>query len=91
METHAEHASLLLFVLFMLSSTAFDGAHETLPWVTMFWQGIYPVISGLVAEPYSFWVRIYYAWQTAMLVLSPFAYLALYLALALDGEAADEK
>jgi hypothetical protein len=81
LETHAEHASLLLFVLFMLSSTAFDGAHETLPWVTMFWQGIYPVISSLVAEPYSFWVRIYYAWQTAMLVLSPFAYLALYLAL----------
>jgi len=76
----ADHFSLLLFVLFMLSSTAFDGVHDTRPWVLVFWKGIYPHLTALLARPYLFYVDIYYYWQWAMLLLSPFAYLAIYLA-----------
>jgi hypothetical protein len=75
----ADHFSLLLFVLFMLSSTAFDGVHETRPWVLVFWKWIYPQLTRLIERPYLFFVDIYYYWQWAMLVLSPFVYLAIYL------------
>ena len=75
----ADHFSLLLFVLFMLSSTAFDGVHETRPWVLVFWKQIYPHLAGLIAQPYLFFVDIYYYWQWAMLFASPFVYLAIYL------------
>jgi hypothetical protein len=75
----AEHFSLLLFVLFMLSSTAFDGVHDTRPWVLLFWKGLYPLLSGLIHRPYLFFVDIYYAWQWVMLFASPFVYLVIYL------------
>jgi hypothetical protein len=78
-EDSAEHASLLLFVLFMLSSTAFDGIHDTLPWVTVFWKNIYPILAGMINRPYVFFVDFYYQWQWSMLVVSPFVYLAVYL------------
>jgi hypothetical protein len=78
-EEPADHPSLLLFVLFMLSSTAFDGVHETLPWVQVFWKDIYPLLSSFIARPYIFFVGLYYNWQWAMLWLSPFVYLAIYL------------
>lgn len=32
LEDNAAHSSLALIILFMLASTAYDGAHETLPW-----------------------------------------------------------
>src|SRR5689334_9013214 len=80
LEETADHPSLLLMVLFMLSSTAFDGVHETLPWVQVFWKQIYPPLASLIAQPYLFFVDVYYYWQWAMLFLSPFFYLAIYLA-----------
>jgi hypothetical protein len=80
LEQPAEHTSLLLFVLFMLSSTAFDGLHETLPWVTIFWNNIYPVLTRGSTQPYTVTVNYYYDWQWAMLLLSPFVYLAVYVA-----------
>ena len=81
LETHADHVSLLLFVIFMLSSTAFDGAHMTLPWVAIFWRGIYPILSAGIDQPYFFFLNIYYLWQWAMLLLSPLFYLVIYLSL----------
>jgi hypothetical protein len=78
-EEPAEHPSIIVFVLFMLSSTAFDGVHETLPWLGVFWKNIYPPLSSLVVRPYAFFVDLYYDWQWAMLWLSPFLYLAIYL------------
>jgi len=83
LEETADHPSLLLIVLFMLSSTAFDGVHETLPWVQVFWKQIYPPLAALIAQPYLFFVDVYYYWQWAMLFLSPFFYLAIYLAFIL--------
>jgi len=78
-ESPAEHGSLLVFVLFMLSSTAYDGIHETLPWVTVFWKDLYPLLAALINRPYLFFVDFYYYWQWSMLFVSPFAYLAIYL------------
>ena len=49
LEERAQHISLLLFILFMLSSTAFDGIHDTSPWANLFWKGIYPWIALLVS------------------------------------------
>ena len=84
LDARAEHLSLLLFVLFMLSSTAFDGVHETVPWVGVFWKHIYPVLASFVgtavAQPYLLLVRTYYWWQWLMLLLSPFVYLLIYSA-----------
>jgi hypothetical protein len=78
-EETADHQSILLFVLFMLSSTAFDGMHETLPWVQVFWRYVYPPLTWAIDQPYSFFVGVYYHWQWAMLWLSPFIYFAIYL------------
>jgi hypothetical protein len=80
----ARNFSLLIFILFMLSSTSIDGAHETLPWVGIFWKGVYPLLTPFLGanlnQPYLFFVDVYYVWQWVMLIISPFAYLALYLA-----------
>ena len=78
-EEPADHPSILLFVLFMLSSTAFDGVHETLPWVQLFWRYVFPVLASAIDKPNSFFVGLYYDWQWAMLCLSPFIYFAIYL------------
>jgi hypothetical protein len=78
-EESADHPSILLFVLFMLTSTTFDGVHETLTWVQVFWKYIYPVLTWAIAQPYLFFVGLYYDWQWLMLLLSPFVYLAIYL------------
>ena len=79
----ADHFSLLLFVLFMLSSTAFDGIHETIPWVTTFWNGVYPVLARHFAvgsaQQYLVLVKFFYYWQWLMLIVSPFIYLAIYM------------
>jgi hypothetical protein len=75
----ADHFSLVLFVLFMLSSTAFDGVHETRPWVLLFWKNLYPLLAAMIHQPYLFFVDFYYEWQWAMLFVSPFVYLAIYL------------
>lgn len=88
LEQPAESTSLLLFVLFMLSSTAFDGLHETLPWVTIFWKNIFPVLTAGSTQPYTVTVNYYYYWQWAMLLLSPFVYLAVYLAFVVASKAA---
>jgi hypothetical protein len=63
----------------MLSSTAFDGAHDTLAFVQLFWKYFYPILTWAIAQPYSFFVSLYYIWQWITLWLSPFIYLAIYL------------
>jgi hypothetical protein len=81
---HPDHPSLIVFVLFMLSSTAFDGIHETVAWVGVFWRELYPALAAVIAtgskQQYLVLVKFYYYWQWSMLFLSPVAYLAVYLA-----------
>lgn len=82
-EERASHKSLLLFVLFMLSSTAFDGIKDTVVWVQIFWKWIFqallPLLGGNMLTVYPYFQKAYVVWQTAAVVLSPYLYLGLYL------------
>ena len=64
LEERATHVSLVLFILFMLSSTAFDGVHATLPWASVFWKGIYPDIAPWFnpapGQTYALSAQLYY-------------------------------
>lgn len=84
LEERVDHISLVVFILFMLSSTAFDGLQATLPWVTVFWKGIYPAIAPLfppsAGNPYLLSTQLYYLWQWLSLLVSPLVYLAVLVA-----------
>lgn len=80
--------STLVFVLAMLSTTAFDGLTATQWWVSLFWSdptglftqwlGVPPVQALGPMRPW--WL----AWQSFWLLVSPFVYLGAYvLAIAL--------
>ncbi|AXQ27804.1 hypothetical protein D0B54_03555 [Solimonas sp. K1W22B-7] len=79
----AQDYSQLLFVLFMLSSTAFDGLHETVPWVEGFWVSLYhqltPLLGSNIVDTYPLLRQLYRLYQSAGLLLSPLLYLAIYL------------
>jgi hypothetical protein len=84
LQERAECFSLLLFVLFMLSSTAFDGLRGTVPWINLFWMHLFqlllPYIGTHTSQSFPTPWTIYLGYQTLALVLSPFVYLAMYLA-----------
>jgi hypothetical protein len=76
-------ASLLVFVLFMLSSTAFDGLMETALWVGTFWTALYqyiliPIHGATTPLSHAVVEQLFFAYQTAALLLSPFVYLGVY-------------
>ena len=78
----ADHSSLVVFILFMLSSTAYDGLHETVPWQRLFWSQLLPTLDPSVLDhglraiiTHRSW---YEAFQWGSLVLSPFVYFAAY-------------
>ncbi len=71
----ADHFSLVLFILFMLSSTAFDGFRETIPYYRLYWQNLDGVFRPIFGE------TSYDIYQTVGLFLSPLVFLAVYLLL----------
>jgi hypothetical protein len=77
------HVSLVLFVLFMLSSTTYDAIHETELWRGLYWQNAVTLTQPLwgtnLAKAQSLLLPWYLVYQRAGLVLSPFVYLGLYL------------
>lgn len=83
LEERVQHLSLLLFILFMLSSTAFDGLHATLPFTSIFWKDIYPTLAPLVpyapGQQYTMSATLYYIWQWCALLLSPLLYLVVFV------------
>lgn len=83
LEEPVRHVSLVIFILFMLSSTAFDGLHATLPFASIFWKGIYPTIapwfSYAPGQQYAVSTTLYYAWQWCALIVSPILYLAVFV------------
>jgi hypothetical protein len=83
LEPAAENYSLVAFVLFTLSSTAFDGLRETLPWVHLFWNDTLNIMTPLLGNrPIYFYATlrpVYVAYEMTCLLLSPFLYLAVYL------------
>ena len=75
--------SLLVFVLFMLSSTAFDGLHETALWVGAFWKNLYQMLLFPIygsAPPVTLPTirKLFLIYQSGALLLSPLVYLAIY-------------
>ena len=74
--------SEVTFLLFMLSSTAFDGLRATQTWVNAFWNSAWlrdwlgrpPLSATLLLRPW------YDALEKLTLALSPFLYLGAYLA-----------
>lgn len=81
-QARADHFSLIIFILFMLSATAFDGLRSTVPWFKLFWTDPSGLIQGWVGEPpiHAFvQLRPYYlAYETVWLLLSPWLYFACY-------------
>lgn len=65
--------SILLFILFMLSSTAFDGLRETNIWYETYWNIINPFLTRIISID---WFVVY---EYAGLIVSPFFFLGLYL------------
>ncbi|MGH8504561.1 MAG: hypothetical protein ACRETM_01185 [Stenotrophobium sp.] len=83
LESHAESYSELWFVLFMLSSTAFDGLHGTVSWIRWFWIDFYNVIKPLVGDnplmAYPKMIPWFQRYQMLCLIASPFIYGGAYL------------
>ncbi len=79
-----ESLSTVVFALAMLSTTAFDGLRATQPWVRLFWSDPTGIVTALAGKPpmqaFTTLVPWYFRWETLCLVVSPFLYLAAYLA-----------
>jgi len=80
----ADRVSLVVFVLFMLSSTTFDGIHGTILWMSLYWNHLLTLLqplwgTDLIASQGAL-EKWYVAYQRAGLVLSPFFYLGIYIA-----------
>lgn len=73
----------LLFILFMLSATAFDGLHVTEPWRKLFWQDgfalLAPWLGDNIVSAWPVMRRLHMIWEIGTLLLSPLLYLAPYL------------
>ncbi len=69
----AEHSSLLIFILFMLSSTAFDGFKETIVFSKFYWTHVDNILRPI------FSTNSYHIFETIILLISPFIFLTIYL------------
>jgi hypothetical protein len=76
----ASGGSALLFVLFMLSSTAFDGLKETVLWNGWYWERLAPALAphfgNNLARAYPVLAQVQAGFNALVLLLSPFLYLA---------------
>lgn len=83
LESHPQHWALLVFVLFTLSSTAFDGLRATRWWVLLFWDDKLNVLTPwLGSSPMMHYATLrpwYLLYESFWLLASPFVYLAVYL------------
>ncbi|HJU24100.1 MAG TPA: hypothetical protein VJ891_16470 [Casimicrobiaceae bacterium] len=87
-----DRLSLVVFVLFMLSSTTFDGLHDTVPWMNVYWKWLLAFAKplwhfDLIASQRTL-EHWYVAFQHTALVLSPFVYFAVYVAVQYAVKAA---
>jgi hypothetical protein len=79
-----DHISLVLFVLFMLSSTTYDGIKDTGLWQSIYWTNLLnllqPLWDGDLARAQALLEPGYEVYQRGGLLLSPFLYAAVYQA-----------
>jgi len=83
MQERANSWSELVFILFMLSSTAFDGLRATVAWYRIVWGDVTGLLTQwLGKQPIYLYPKLrpwYLLYESAWLLLSPFLYLAVYL------------
>jgi len=84
LQARAVSLAEVLFVLFMLSSTAFDGLQATQVWARLFWEDfaalLAPWIGDNIVQTYPLLKPMFLGYQIASLLLSPFVYLFAYAA-----------
>jgi hypothetical protein len=84
LEDAPHHISLLLFVLFMLAATTYDGVWRTSFWAGLYWsnlmQWLRPVWGDDTARAQALLEPGYFVYQRGGLVAAPFIYLAVYMA-----------
>ena len=91
------HLSLLLFVLFMLSSTTYDGLHDTLFWLDIFWKHLLQLIEQLwstddLKERARLIIKWHAVYQQSGLILLLALYVGIYLsAVAISRKVAATK
>ncbi|WP_028079406.1 hypothetical protein [Solimonas soli] len=82
-QERASSWSELVFVLFMLSSTAFDGLRATKVWYSLVWADATGLLTPWLGQrPIYLYPRLrawYLLYESVCMVLSPFVYLAVYL------------
>ncbi len=79
----AEGYGMLLFIMLMMSSTAYDGLRITAVWAELFWVDLYGLLKPWAGDDpiaaYHFMKPLHAVWSTSALLLSPLIYLAIYL------------
>lgn len=78
----AESYSLVIFILFMLASTAFDGLHGTIVWVNVFWADTFNILTPWLGKPpVYFYLQLrpwYTVYEVIWLWLLPLIYFAIF-------------
>jgi len=78
----AESYSLVLFILFMLASTAFDGLRGTIVWVNVFWADTFNILTPWLGKPpVYFYLQLrpwYTVYEVSWLWLAPLIYFAVF-------------
>jgi len=84
LENRPHHISVLLFVLFMLAGTTYDGVWQTSFWAGLYWQNLmawlHPLWGNDMARAQAILAPGYVVYQHGGLLAAPFVYLAVYLA-----------
>jgi hypothetical protein len=84
LEDRPHHVSLLLFVLFMLAGTTYDGVWQTSFWAGLYWQNLmtwfHPLWGDDMARAQVLLAPGYVIYQRGGLIAAPFVYFAVYLA-----------
>ena len=77
------HISLLLFLLFMLAGTTYDGVWQTSFWAGLYWQNMmawfHPLWGDDMARAQALLAPGYVVYQQGGLIAAPFVYLAVYM------------
>jgi hypothetical protein len=83
LEDRPHHISLLLFVLFLLAGTTYDGVWQTSFWAGLYWRNLMawfqPWFGDDMARAQALLAPGYVVYQRGGLIAAPFVYLAVYL------------
>jgi hypothetical protein len=83
LEDAPHHISLLLFVLFMVAGTTYDGVWQTSFWAGLYWHNLmmwfHPLWGDDMARAQALLAPGYVLYQRGGLIAAPFVYLAVYM------------